>query len=59
MTNERMPSWKRREFCKTAAAASVAAVMPGSLGVFAQGSDAIKVGIIGCGGRGTGAAVDC
>jgi predicted dehydrogenase len=54
-----MSSWKRREFCKTAAAASVAAVMPGSLGVFAQGSDAIKVGMIGCGGRGTGAAVDC
>jgi predicted dehydrogenase len=54
-----MSSWKRREFCKTAAAASVAAVMPGSLGIFAQGSDAIKVGMIGCGGRGTGAALDC
>jgi predicted dehydrogenase len=50
---------ERREFCKTAAAASMAAVMPGSLGVFAQGSDAIKVGVIGCGGRGTGAALDC
>jgi predicted dehydrogenase len=59
VSNDRISSWKRREFCKTAAAASVAAVMPGSLGVFAQGSDAIKVGIIGCGGRGTGAALDC
>jgi predicted dehydrogenase len=49
----------RREFCKTAAAASVAAVMPGHLGLFAQGSDVIKVGVIGCGGRGTGAAIDC
>jgi predicted dehydrogenase len=59
VAQDQVPTWKRREFCKTAAAASVAAVMPGSLGVFAQGSDAIKVGIIGCGGRGTGAALDC
>ncbi len=58
MANE-VPQWKRREFCKTAAAASVAAVMPAHFGVFAQGSDTIKVGMIGCGGRGTGAAVDC
>lgn len=59
MADERISSWKRREFCKTAAAASVAAVMPAGFGVFAAGSDAIKVGVIGCGGRGTGAALDC
>ncbi len=59
MPNERISSWNRREFCKTAAAASVAAAMPGNFGVFARGSDTIKVGIIGCGGRGTSAAVDC
>lgn len=59
MTSDRKPSTDRREFCKTAAAASVAAVMPGHLGFFASGSDAIKVGVIGCGGRGTGAALDC
>src|SRR5512139_745037 len=53
------PAFNRRDFCKTAAAASVAAVLPGSLGVFARGSDAIKVGVIGCGGRGTGATLDC
>jgi len=52
-------AFNRRDFCKTAAAASVAAVFPGSLGVFARGSDAIKVGVIGCGGRGTGATLDC
>ena len=28
-------------------------------GVFAAGDDTIKVGLIGCGGRGTGAAQDC
>jgi predicted dehydrogenase len=49
----------RREFVKTAAAASFAATIPMPLGLFAAGSDAIKVGIIGCGGRGTGAAIDC
>jgi predicted dehydrogenase len=59
VADEKISSWKRREFCKTAAAASVAAVMPAGFGVFAAGSDAIKVGVIGCGGRGTGAALDC
>ena len=52
-------SISRREFVKTAAAASVAATVPGSFGAFARGSDTIKVGVIGCGGRGTGAAIDC
>jgi len=49
----------RRDFVKTAAAASFAATIPGNLGLFAAGSDAIKIGLIGCGGRGTGAALDC
>jgi myo-inositol 2-dehydrogenase / D-chiro-inositol 1-dehydrogenase len=49
----------RRGFVKTAAAASIAATIPGNLGLFAAGSDALKVGVIGCGGRGTGAAIDC
>jgi predicted dehydrogenase len=59
VTSERMSSTDRREFCKTAAAASVAAVIPGNLGFFASGSDAIRIGVIGCGGRGTAAAIDC
>ena len=49
----------RREFLKTSTAATAAA-MTGTLGlqrgVFAAGSDIIKVGMIGCGGRNTGAA---
>jgi predicted dehydrogenase len=56
--HERFPV-SRRDFVKTAAAASVAAALPGNLGVFARGADAIKVGVIGCGGRGTGATLDC
>src|SRR5512136_1952418 len=48
----------RRDFLKTTAAASLAAAIPGSLGLHAQGSDTIRIGVIGCGGRGTGAAID-
>jgi myo-inositol 2-dehydrogenase / D-chiro-inositol 1-dehydrogenase len=50
---------KRREFIKTTAAASLAAAMPRLPGAYAQGSDTIRVGVVGCGGRGTGAAIDC
>jgi predicted dehydrogenase len=42
----------RRTFLKTTAASAVAV----PLAVHAAGSDLIKVGLIGCGGRGTGAA---
>ncbi|MBZ5497427.1 MAG: Gfo/Idh/MocA family oxidoreductase [Acidobacteriia bacterium] len=49
----------RRDFVKTAAAASLATAIPGNLGLFAAGADTIKVGVIGCGGRGTGATIDC
>jgi len=59
MGDQQSPSINRREFVKTAAAASVVAAIPGNLGVFARGADTIKVGVIGCGGRGTGAAIDC
>ena len=47
----------RREFLATSSASvAVLAAMNGSLqGAFAGGDDAIKVGIIGCGGRGSGA----
>lgn len=47
----------RREVIKTASLASLAAAIPG--GLYAAGaSERIKVGLIGCGGRGTGAAID-
>ena len=51
----------RRDFIKTASVASVAslaAAVSGPGGLFASGSDAIRIGVIGCGGRGTGAAID-
>src|SRR5438105_1633229 len=48
----------RREFLKTTAMAGTALAANVSLlsNVHAAGSDTIKVGIIGCGGRGSGAA---
>ncbi len=48
----------RKDFIKTSAAAGVgiAALAASGNYAFAQGSDRIKVGVIGCGGRGTGAA---
>jgi len=48
----------RRDFLKTGTAAAGAMGLQFSLtsGVFAAGSDQLKVGLVGCGGRGTGAA---
>jgi predicted dehydrogenase len=49
----------RRDFVKATAAIGAAAILPGREKLFAQGSDKLRVGLIGCGGRGTGAAMDC
>jgi len=53
-----LPS-SRRDFLKTTTASAVSAAMAGSLlvprGAHAAGSDTLKIGLIGCGGRGTGA----
>ncbi len=50
----------RRDFLKTTTAAAVGSTLISPLpiipGAYATGSDLIKVGLIGCGGRGTGAA---
>jgi len=55
------PRASRRDFLKTSAGVASAAVA-GSLaisrGAHAAGDDTLKVGLIGCGGRGTGAAVN-
>jgi predicted dehydrogenase len=56
--NSQAPS--RRDFLKGSSAAVVAGSLAGQLAlaprVFAAGSDVLKVGLVGCGGRGTGAA---
>ncbi len=64
MTNEKKDGilgMTRRDFIKTTSVASMAtlaAAVSGSSGRCAGGSDSIRIGVIGCGGRGTGAAID-
>src|SRR5690242_20260633 len=56
------PSANRRDFLKAGAAATVAGSITATLGAarmaHAAGSDTLKVALIGCGGRGRGAAVN-
>lgn len=58
MTSPAQNSPSRRDFLKSSTTAVAAGVLAGQLTprVFAAGSDVLKVGLIGCGGRGTGAA---
>src|SRR5690606_3260600 len=51
---------KRRDFIRTSEKLAAGTVVANSLvsSVYAQGTDEIKVALIGCGGRGTGAAFD-
>ena len=50
----------RRNFVKTGAAVAAGIVLPKALHAIPPGhAEAIRVGVIGCGGRGTGAARDC
>lgn len=50
----------RRTFLRTTATLAAAGVaMPRSLRAARLNADTIRVGVIGCGGRGTGAAIDC
>jgi len=52
----------RRDFLKASAASAVligSGALAAGKGSWAAGTDTIRVGVIGCGGRGTGAAVDC
>ena len=52
-------AFDRRDFIKTGAAAAALGSLSIERGAFAQASDTVKVALIGCGGRGTGAANHC
>jgi predicted dehydrogenase len=57
-TTSGAPAATRRDFLKASTAAvggALAATLPPAPGVHAAGSDVLRVGLIGCGGRGTGA----
>lgn len=51
---------QRRDFLKTSAVVAGGTMLSGIVvpGAYAAGSDVIKVAVVGCGGRGTGAAFD-
>lgn len=62
MSKQSNEGMSRRDFLMKSAAAAVlvgAGPMLIGQGAHAAGSDVIRVGVIGCGGRGTGAANDC
>ncbi|MDI6827964.1 MAG: Gfo/Idh/MocA family oxidoreductase, partial [Armatimonadota bacterium] len=55
-------SISRRDFLKGSAASAVlltAGAAQFAQGAWAAGSDVLRIGVIGCGGRGTGAAINC
>jgi myo-inositol 2-dehydrogenase / D-chiro-inositol 1-dehydrogenase len=56
MTKHESSQVTRRTFVQTTAAATAAMMFPS--GVHISGADVIRVGVVGCGGRGTGAALD-
>ena len=53
-----MPEITRRDFVHTTAAATAALAFPAPL-TRRRAVDPIRVGVVGCGGRGSGAAIDC
>jgi len=57
--NKKADGVSRRDFIKSSTAVSLAAMFSPAAKVFAEGSDKIRVGVIGFGKRGTGAAFDC
>ena len=59
MTTENGSSISRRKFVQTTAATSLAiGAASVARSAYAGGSDTIRIGLIGCGGRGTGAALN-
>src|SRR5256886_9517260 len=50
----------RREFVHASAAAAAALTLPGAPALVGGGrADTLRIGLVGCGGRGTRAAEDC
>jgi predicted dehydrogenase len=58
-TTQGTPDLSRRDFVKASAALGAAAWASGASRIFAAGSDKIRVGLIGCGGRGTYDTANC
>jgi len=60
MKAKQIQSISRRDFIKSSAVVSLAAAAaPLGVRAYAAGDEKIRIGLIGCGGRGTGAMKDC
>lgn len=59
MKADSLHGYSRRQFLKTGAAASLLPLLGSVTPVFAAGSDRLRIGLIGCGGRGIGAVRNC
>lgn len=60
MEAKKQGSISRRDFARASALAAGFAILSGKSGVAAQSAtDTLKIGLIGCGGRGGGAVVNC
>ena len=57
--NQKAGEVSRRDFIKGSAAVSLAAMAGGTSRMYAAGSDKIRFGLVGCGSRGNGAAMNC
>lgn len=56
--NEKTGWVSRREFIKSSAVVSLAGLGVGTSRMYAAGSGKMRVGLVGCGSRGTGAAMN-
>jgi predicted dehydrogenase len=59
MDNEIVKTFSRRDFVKGAAALSATSLLVNPGVVFSAGQETLKIGVVGCGGRGSGALGDC
>ena len=59
MRSEKLSAMSRRSFIRNSALTASGAALASALrqGAYAAGSDELKIGLVGCGGRGTGAAM--
>jgi predicted dehydrogenase len=58
-TTQETPELSRRDFIKTSAALGAVTLASGTNRIFAAGSDKVRIGLIGCGGRGTNDTTKC
>jgi predicted dehydrogenase len=59
MNSTPLPAFTRRQFLKAGAAASLLPLIGSAAPVLSAGSGRIRIGLVGCGGRGTGAVRNC